>query len=146
MEDIDLATYEAPLFSTRNTQGIYKYFKNLRGSDLFTVLRWNATKAFEDYDEALLLIRYFCSVLNTKGAPHRRDTVEKCFPITSDEIIAAISSLRVSKSLSPDSVPPIVFIKLKRFLASSLRNVFKNMSRLRKFPDVWKQDVISPVF
>ena len=130
MEDIDLANYEARLFSTRNSQGIYKYFKSLRGSDLPTVLRWNEIKAFEDYDKAQLLNSYFCSVLNTKGATHWRDTcdpVEKIFPITTEEIITAISSLSVSKSRGPDSVPPIVFIKLKHVLAPSLRNIFKNV-------------------
>ena len=74
------------------------------------------------------------------------DTVETIFPITTEEIIAAISSLSVSKSRGPDSVLPIVFIKLKHVLAPSLRNIFKNMSRLRKLPDVWKQGVISQIF
>ena len=76
MEDIDLANYEVRLFSTKNTQGIYNYFKSLRGSDLPTVLRWNAIKVFEDFDKAQLLNSYFCSVLNTKGSPHRRDTCD----------------------------------------------------------------------
>ena len=69
MEDSDMAMYESKHFSTRNTQGIFKYFKSLRGSGVPTVLWWKAIKAFEDYDKAELFNSYFSSVLKPESAP-----------------------------------------------------------------------------
>ena len=141
MEDTDLAMYESKLFSTRNTQGIFKYFKSLRGSGLPTVLRWKAIKAFEDYDKAELFNSYFSSVLNPESAPfdlnsvHPISGVHPKLEITSKEIIDDMSSLSISKSRGPDSLPPVIFIMLKNVLEPSLRNIFKNMIRLMQFPD-----------
>ena len=152
MEDTDLAMYESKLFSTRNTQGIFKYFKSLRGSGLPTVLRWKAIKAFEDYDKAELFNSYFSSVLNPESAPfdlnsvHPISGVHPKLEITSKEIIDDMSSLSISKSRGPDSLPPVIFIMLKNVLEPSLRNIFKNMIRLMQFPDKWKQGVISPIY
>ena len=66
--------------------------------------------------------------------------------ITEDLIKAELKSLNISKSRGHDSIPPILFRKCGGSIATSLRNLFSNIKRLRKFPSAWKTEIVSPIY
>ena len=67
-----------------------------------------------------------------------------CFEKTT--IAKICKDLNSIKNRGPDNVPPIVYKETAEAIASSLRNVFKNIKRLGKYPTKWKNGIVTPIF
>ena len=66
--------------------------------------------------------------------------------ITEDFIKAEPKSLSISKSRGHYSIRPILFEKCGGSIATSFRNLFSSIKRLRKFPSAWKTGIVSPIY
>ena len=62
------------------------------------------------------------------------------------EIGAKLERLHPNKSRGNDEIPPIFLKKTFNVVVSSLKNLFANIKRLRKFPSEWKIGIVSPIF
>ena len=66
--------------------------------------------------------------------------------ITEDLTKTELKSLNISKSRGQDSIPPIFFNRCGGSTATSLKNLFCNIKRLREFPSARGTGIVSPIY
>ena len=108
--DLDQKNYESKLSNSRNSQAMYKYFKNLRkGPSVPLQVKWNKKVANCDAEKASLFSKYFCSVFTISSVLKNNlndNRILNSFTVT--EVIEILGSLDVSKSCGPDNLPAVV--------------------------------------
>ena len=127
--------------------------KNLTKDSLPPVIKSESLKreASTDLEKANLFNNYFATVVTDDDCEYfepseQHNFGEKDIITTEDLIKAELKSLDISKSRGHDSIPPILFKKRGGSIATSLRNLFSNIKRLRKFPSAWKTGIVSPIY
>ena len=68
------------------------------------------------------------------------------FEVTQRMVLAAISKLKNSFSPGPDGIPAAMYRRCAAVLAHPLCSIFNSSFEQRKFPKIWKQSVLFPVF
>ena len=149
----DRVDYEQRLFASRHKGRIFKYLKSLKKDSLPPVINSESLKRepSTDLEKANLLNNYFATVVTDDDYEYFEPSEQHKFGgndiiITEDLIKAELKSLNISKSRGHDSIPPILFKKFGGSIATSLRNLFSNIKRLRKFPSAWKTGIVSPIY
>ena len=127
--------------------------KSLKKDSLPPVIKSESLKreASTDVEKANLFNNYFATVVTDDDYEYFEPSEQHNFGendiiITEDLIKAELKSLNISKSRGYDSIRPIFFKKCGGSIATSLRNLFSNIKRLRKFPSAWKTGIVSPIY
>ncbi|XP_053686335.1 uncharacterized protein LOC128735876 [Sabethes cyaneus] len=68
------------------------------------------------------------------------------FTITADMVIVATKKLKRSFSAGPDGIPAVVLSRCVEVLANPLSLIFNKSFEQVKFPDIWKQSFMFPVY
>ncbi|XP_053699023.1 uncharacterized protein LOC128745994 [Sabethes cyaneus] len=68
------------------------------------------------------------------------------FEVTQPSILAAINKMKSSFSPGPDGIPAVVYRRCATSLAYPLSLIFNSSFEQRKFPKIWKQSLMFPVF
>ena len=149
----DRVEYEQKLFASRHKGRIYKYLKSLKKDSLPPVIKSENLKreASTDLEKANLFNNYFATVVTDDGYEYFEPSEQHNFGendilITEDLIKTELKSLNISKSRGQDSIPPLLFKRCGGSIAMSLKNLFCNIKRLRKFPSAWKTGIVSPIY
>ena len=113
--------------------------------------------AVSDVDSCELFAKFFASVFadNTASVLDAEAASEgvplnmldlSTFEITAEMIIAAANRLKSSYSPGPDGIPAVVFARCARALANPLCRIFNASFEQGKFPGIWKESYMFPVF
>ena len=145
--------YEQKLFASRHKGQIHKYLKSLKKDSLPPVIKSENLKreASTDLKKTNFFNNYFATVVTGDGYNYfdpneQRNFGENDISITEDLIKTELKSLNISKSRGQDSIPPILFKRCGGSTATSLKNLFCNIKRLRKFPSAWRTGIVSPIY
>ena len=145
--------YEERLFASRHKGRLFKYLKSLKKDILAPVIKSESLKreASTDLEKANLFINYFTTVVTDDDYEYlerseRHNFGENDVIKTEDLIKAELKSLNISKNSGHDSIPPRLLKKCGGTIATSRRNLFSNIKRLRKFPSAWKTGIVSPIY
>lgn len=104
-----------------------------------------------------LFARHFASVFSPIGCSQNEaesaalgvpsDLVDiRTFTVTSEMVVEAAKKLKCSYSPGPDGVPAVVLCRCIGALADPLCCIFNRSFEEEKFPSVWKQSYMFPVF
>ena len=110
-----------------------------------------------DSDTCEMFAQYFASVFADKTASDLEFEVAcesvpanivdlSTFSITTDMITAAAKKLKRSFSAGPDGIPAVVIGRCASILAEPLCCIFNKSFAEGKFPTIWKQSFMFPVF
>ena len=108
-------------------------------------------EASTDLEKANLFNNYFATVVTDDNYEYfepieQHDFGQNDIIITEDFLKAELKSLNISKSRGHDSIRPILFKKCGGSIATSFRNLFSNIKRLRKIPSAWKTGIVSSIY
>ena len=127
--------------------------KSLKKDSLPPVIKSERLKgeASTDLEKANLFNNYFATVVTDGEYEYFEPSEQQNFGendiiISEDLLKAELKSLNISKSTGHDSIPPILFKKCRGSIATSLRNLFSNIKRLRKIPSAGKTRIVSPIY
>ena len=127
--------------------------KSLKKDSLPPVKKSESLKreASTDLEKANLFNNYIATVVTDDDYEYfepneQHNFGEKDIIKTEDLIKAELKSPNISKSRGHGSIPPILFKKCGGSIATSLRNLFSNIKRLRKVPSAWKTGIVSPIY
>ena len=148
----DQKSYEEHLSDGRNTNRLFKFYRQLNRSSLPSSMFLANETHTTNLGKASLFAKFFSSVYfeSTKFNPDQE--IPECqFPIITklevnlEEICQICDSLNISKSKGPDLLPPIVFAKCSNSLSKSVYQLISKSLQLAKFPTSWKISVVSPI-
>ena len=72
--------------------------------------------------------------------------VNKTLSNDKNSICLSLQSIKMTQSWGPDQLSPILFKRTSESICNSLKNLFLNIKRLKKFPDEWKKGIVSPMY
>ena len=151
---------------SRNLKEFWKTVKdctninNIKKSSIVRTLKNNSnTEISHDIDKANFINSYFTSIgenLSQKHSiPDDLDMLNHIYRISPTTYSTEISITQIAKDLEkvkakkapgPDGISSKVLSLIKSSAADSLFTVFHKSSSLNKFPDIWKQAKITPVY
>lgn len=110
--------------------------------------------ATTDDEKATALNRYFAAqtqLLNAPTLPHpiprpRPVPALNHITITEQEVLSALNSLNPHKSTGPDQLPTKILKMTAILIAEPLTKLFNKSLTDSKFPNLWKEANISPIF
>ena len=146
----DRCQYQQKLVTTRDTTVFFKHLKSLRKTvTLPKILSLEGETADSTRQKVDLLNRYFQSVFSEKTedtvADDLPDPTLMNFDVSSKRIRAISINLDISKTRGPDNIPACFLKQLAEPLSLFLSAVFRNIKRLGKIPNCWKNGAVSPI-
>ena len=154
MQNIELerVEYQESILGSRNTNMIFKHFKNLKKQKLSLPreMELNGIKYKESTEKVEKLNKFFHSVftpkLNFKVTDIACENASLInFDVSQNKIRELLTKLDVTKSKGPDGLPPCFLKSLAKPMSSILNAIFKNIKRVRCVPKFWKSAAISPI-
>ena len=149
----DRVEYEQKVFASRLKGRIFNYYKSLKRDSLPPVIKSESLKkeATTDLEKANLFNTYFATVVTDDDYEYFQPSEQHIYGendinITENLIKTELRSLNISNIRGHDSIPPLLFKKCGGSIATSHRNLFNNIKRLRKFPSAWKTGFVSPIY
>ncbi|XP_053692152.1 uncharacterized protein LOC128740616 [Sabethes cyaneus] len=117
----------------------------------------DGTEAISESDSCELFAQFFASVFADRIASDSEAEIAAAdvpaslvdltvFEVTTDMFLAAAKKLKRSYSAGPDGIPAVVFNKCANALADPLCLIFNKSFAQGKFPEIWKQSFMFPVF
>ena len=115
------------------------------------------SKSSTEADACEMFATFFSSVFASDPVPTRsvesaiQNVPNNCvdldvFEITPEMVITAAKKLKTSYSAGPDGIPAVIFRRCAELLAVPLCRIFNKSFASGKFPDVWKNSIMFPVF
>lgn len=142
----------------RNPHGFWRFVNSKRKS---TVIPKNVyledMNAASAVDSSRLFTKHFASVFTPdstalseineaiRDVPVDLTDVRIC-TINSEMVLIAAKKLKVSYSPGPDGLPSVVICRCIAVLAQPLCTIFNRSLQEAKFPSIWKQSFMTPVF
>ena len=107
-----------------------------------------------DEEKATVLNRHFAAQTNLQTTPDlpspepRPASVPTLSHIlvTEQEVLTALNSLDLHKSTGPDELSTKLLKMIAILIAKPLAKLFNKSLQASKFPDMWKEAIISPIF
>ncbi len=134
-----------------NTKCFFSYTKSMKKSNsLPNCVQYNETVASDRQSICNLFADYFASVYDNSGLS--RVDIDRFAPdfifqnITNAEVSDILSKLDQYKVSSPDQIPAIFYRKLSASISEPLAILFNKSISEKKFPTVWKESFLTPVF
>ena len=142
----------------RNPKKFWSFVNsNRKSSAIPSEVFFNESTSSTESDACKLFATFFSSVFASD--PVTAQTVENAvqnvpancvdldvFEITPEMIIAAAKKLKTSYSAGPDGIPAVIFCRCAVLLAEPLCCIFNKSFTSGKFPEVWKNSIMFPVF
>ncbi|XP_055527385.1 uncharacterized protein LOC129720000 [Wyeomyia smithii] len=142
----------------RNPKKFWSFVNSKRKSSAIpSEVFFNESTSSTESDACKLFATFFSSVFASD--PVTAQTAENAvqnvpancvdldvFEITPEMIIAAAKKLKTSYSAGPDGIPAVIFCRCAVLLAEPLCCIFNKSFTSGKFPEVWKNSIMFPVF
>lgn len=137
-----------------DSRSFWQYIKNTRGSaDIPDRMYLNGVECADGKTMSEKFASYF-------GSVYERDTPETTIipemlyvpevlcinQVTCEDVCDAIKGLKVNRAIGPDNIPSYIFKGMVGFLAEPLKILFNKSLKENKFPDIWKETKICPIF
>ena len=141
-----------------NPRGFWRFVNSKRKSAAIPKnIFLNETTTTSASDSCQLFAKHFASVFATTPASQSEigdavrdvpvDFVElSAFTVNPDMVLLAAKKLKNSFAPGPDGLPPAVICRCINVLAQPLCEIFNRSLQQRKFPRIWKQSIMTPVF
>ena len=149
--EADRKDYQESLLSTRNTDVIIKHLKNLNKSPTLPKQIVSGDKVSTIVHEQVdILNEFFHSVFSLKQ-PFRISDIETKNPtltnfnISVETIHSFLSELNITKSRSPNELPPAFFKKTSRQISVVLNKLLKVIRKQKRIIDIWKTAAVTPI-
>ena len=142
----------------RNPKSFWSFVKSKqKTSSIPTNVYLSETSAASDASSSDLFALHFASVFNAVGASQQEAEIAAAqvpadyvdvdiFAITSTMVTEAAKRLKCSYSPGPDGIPAAVLHRCITALAEPLCCIFNRSLEIGKFPKLWKQSYMFPVF
>ena len=107
-----------------------------------------------DEEKATVLNRHFSAQTNLQTNPDRPSPEPRPASVptlshiwvTEQEVLTALNSLDLHKSTGPDELSTKLLKMIAILIAKPLAKLFNKSLQASKFPDMWKEAIISPIF
>ena len=150
--EIDRLNYQEELFSTRNTEKIFKHLKYLNKKNCIPKVVYREGEAScSEHERARFFNEFFHSVYSPKKNYSLKDIrnenpVLTNFDVSKAKVRSILANLDITKSRGPNKLPPVLFRETALEISTALNKIFRNVKRLRKLPKAWKDATIVPVY
>lgn len=137
----------------RNPKSLFSYIKSKRTtSSIPSTMYYQNEIAHTGQEISQLFSSFFYSVYEKCDVPnlnsHADHSVAEIsdLEISYDLILKYINQIDSNKGAGPDGIPPIFISKCSKNLAYPLLILFKRSLQTGKFPSMWKQAFVTPIY